>query len=1041
MVLTSADDRYTSDYDSPPAFNGQGTLILASAAWSRELEHHRAIQITSACRLSAALLECRGQEILQRKDRLETSKPTMKDSATVAPLVTGRKIRFSIDAVRYLGEVVKPPANGRVEVRWFTGPGRAQQTSVAVDEVETARLASQQRVYVPSEHGWRFGRLICEMSQADSREMLRTYAIALPDGVRHTLPEDAFHMHCEATIPDPFDVLSSRAVETPFLFEHRQNFARALISQRSAALGLTGLILARVDLYTHQLEAVRRILHDPIQRYLLADEPGLGKCIEAGAVVSQQLLDEPDCAVTVLTPAHLVHQWQAEFYARFDLEPDEQGGLQILPHSALSQPLPTPELLVVDQAHLLTHDQREALADLAVKRLLLLVPPQTLTHAPTLLPLLRLLDSARFAHTSEANLQSHLDDLGIAAIYPRVIQSKRYQLEVPPRTRQLLRCEGDLDPQSRQVVWEAFEAWRLAALRAAGEPADPDQPDSPTWQAKQAEFAQLLHAVSGCSAEALAWIKQRRADTANPPTQAEAVALDALAAALCDDSADRVALVVGILRQELQRHSKLPRTVVCTSFPQTAARIAQQLQDRLKLTVARIDRTLSPSAIEKSLRQFRSDPACSLLVWDDAVVGLDMHWAERLIHVDLPLDPAQIEARLTRLDRLSRASAKVPSVVLCSQLDDPAYDDLWQTLLAEGFAVYTHSIGDRGPMPARLVPWLVREAFVGGKASWAAALPEVRRLLDESAPAANQGELERKALPFAQSLTNLRICELDARPLAEAFLNYLKLVNNIDLPRLQHADPRSQARYHSLNNVLMPENWYNQIAPDLIRPLTFDRAEAQEDLDRQFLRPGHPLLDDLERFVIRDDRGKAFAMWRRQPGYRGIDLFARLEYIVELDTQRLGLGRELTRLAQAILPRRYETVFVRCLLKQPCVELLIESDIQTIAFLARSYDKRRDDTNLGKDRAAVIDQHITPEGWANLCQTLREHAESLWLNSAAWAEMRDNARTLTRDYFAGPGAIIPQADRVAEALLAALDRPLVRVDAAGVIVLAGSKCP
>jgi hypothetical protein len=967
----------------------------------------------------------------------------MKESATVAPLVKGQKVRFSLDAIRYLGEVAQPPANGRVEVCWFTGPGQAQRASVAVDEVELARLVSQQRVYVPTDHGWRFGRIVCQMDQADSRTPLRAFAIAFPDGVRHILPEDAFHMHCQATIPDPFDVLSSRAMETPFLFEHRHQFARALIVQRSAAAGLTGLILARADLYTHQLEAVRRILHDPIQRYLLADEPGLGKCIEAGAVVSQQLLDEPDCDVTVLVPAHLVAQWRAECYARFDLIPDDQGGLQILPHAALDRPLPTPQLLVVDEAHLLSAEQQQALARLAAERLLLLVPPMVLSDAQRLLPLLRLLDPPQFAGVQEADLQARLEDHRIEAIYPRTIQSHRYQLEIPPRPRQLLRVEGDLDPPSRQAIWEAFESWRVAALQTAGEPAGPDQPDSPIWQAKQAEFVRLLHAVSGCSAEALRLIEQRRADPAMPPSEAEAAALERLAAALRADAdaVDRVALVVGMVRQELQRHGRLPRTVICTSFPHTAARITQQLHDRLKLTVARIDRTTSPADIEKSLQQFRDEPACPLLVWDDAVVGLDLHWAERLIHVDLPLDPAQMELRLTRLDRLSRASAKVASVVLASQLDDPAYDDLWQTLLADGFAVYTRSIGDRLPLVSRLTRWLLREAFIGGKASWAAALPEVQRSLAESAPAPGQGERHRKALPFAQTLADLRLCERDARPLAEAFFNYLKLLNNIDLPRLQQADARSQARYHALNNVLMPEDWYNQIAPDLVRPLTFDRAEAQEDLDRQFLRPGHPLLDDLEQFVIRDDRGKAFAMWRRQPGYRGIDLFARLEYVVELDLAARGWGRELTRLAQTIMPRRYETLFVRCLLKPPHVELLIESDIQIIAYLARSYDKRRDDTNLGKERAAVIDQHITPQGWASLCQALREQAESLWLGSATWAEMRDTARALTRDYFAGPGAIIPQAQQVAAMLLADLERPLVRVDAVGVIILAGSKCP
>jgi len=47
----------------------------------------------------------------------------------------------------------------------------------------------------------------------------------------------------------------------------------------------------RIELEAHQIEVVRRVLQDPVQRYLLADEVGLGKTIEAGILIRQRVLD------------------------------------------------------------------------------------------------------------------------------------------------------------------------------------------------------------------------------------------------------------------------------------------------------------------------------------------------------------------------------------------------------------------------------------------------------------------------------------------------------------------------------------------------------------------------------------------------------------------------------------------------------------------------------------------------------------------------------------------------------------------------------
>ena len=66
-----------------------------------------------------------------------------------------------------------------------------------------------------------------------------------------------------------------------------------MADQRVLASDVLGLWSAAVDLEPHQYRVVQQVLRDPIQRYLLADEVGLGKTIEAGAILRQYVIDEP----------------------------------------------------------------------------------------------------------------------------------------------------------------------------------------------------------------------------------------------------------------------------------------------------------------------------------------------------------------------------------------------------------------------------------------------------------------------------------------------------------------------------------------------------------------------------------------------------------------------------------------------------------------------------------------------------------------------------------------------------------------------------
>src|SRR5439155_18919809 len=144
----------------------------------------------------------------------------------------------------------------------------------------------------------------------------------------------------------PVATLSSLAHETPFLFERRSEWLGRYLRQVSLSRGLRGLISSKIELFPHQVEVVRRVLQDPVVRYLLADEVGLGKTIEAGVILRQLRLDAPGLRILVLVPRLLVSQWQDELARRFGLDK-----LDVKPHEDIrvcdDDP---PGMLVIDEA-------------------------------------------------------------------------------------------------------------------------------------------------------------------------------------------------------------------------------------------------------------------------------------------------------------------------------------------------------------------------------------------------------------------------------------------------------------------------------------------------------------------------------------------------------------------------------------------------------------------------------------------------------------------------------------------------------------------
>ena len=101
------------------------------------------------------------------------------------------------------------------------------------------------------------------------------------------------------------------------MYDARDSLLNAYSRVISRAKGLKALLSCRIDLWPHQAFVAGTILLDRRRRYLLADEVGLGKTIEAGIVLHDLLAANANAKILILCPGALALQWLCEIYSKF----------------------------------------------------------------------------------------------------------------------------------------------------------------------------------------------------------------------------------------------------------------------------------------------------------------------------------------------------------------------------------------------------------------------------------------------------------------------------------------------------------------------------------------------------------------------------------------------------------------------------------------------------------------------------------------------------------------------------------------------------
>ncbi len=143
---------------------------------------------------------------------------------------------------------------------------------------------------------------------------LKRYVVTLDDGDETSCPRPSSGAAAQAR-PAGHAASEGRAADAKnFLL--RRTALQLDDERRNDALG--ALLASRVMVKPHQVGVVQRVLSCRRPRFVLADEVGLGKTIEAGMVFSALRLAGLARRVLVVAPSHLTVQWLVELFHKFN---------------------------------------------------------------------------------------------------------------------------------------------------------------------------------------------------------------------------------------------------------------------------------------------------------------------------------------------------------------------------------------------------------------------------------------------------------------------------------------------------------------------------------------------------------------------------------------------------------------------------------------------------------------------------------------------------------------------------------------------------
>ena len=169
------------------------------------------------------------------------------------------------------------------------------------------------------EGSWGKGVIIKRAKEPFAEDQPYWYWIKLPNGKTVKARETDIKIEYSQMNYAPEMQLKTYEFQHPTWFVNHLKVSRNRHLVNNATYGFQVLAGCRAYLLPHQISTVARCFETMPVRYMLADEVGLGKTVEACSILSILASENRSLRVLIVVPAALVSQWQNELHYKYSL--------------------------------------------------------------------------------------------------------------------------------------------------------------------------------------------------------------------------------------------------------------------------------------------------------------------------------------------------------------------------------------------------------------------------------------------------------------------------------------------------------------------------------------------------------------------------------------------------------------------------------------------------------------------------------------------------------------------------------------------------
>ena len=602
------------------------------------------------------------------------------------PFALGQRWISDTESELGLGTVVQ--VEGRMVTVLF--PATGENRMFSRNEAPLTRVIYNPGDTVESHEGWSLS--VEELTEKDG--LVVYHGIHSETGEKTSLRETLLNHNIRFNKPQ--DRLFAGQIDRLDRFGIR--YQCQLLRHQLATSDLLGLQGPRVGLIPHQMWIAHEVGRRYAPRVLLADEVGLGKTIEAGLIIHQQLLTGRAERVLIIVPDTLRHQWLVEMLRRFNLRfsvfdedrcveafADHDNpfyteqlvicSLELLrKKKRLDQALDADwDLLVVDEAHHLEWTEEapsrayqvvEALSEVVPGVLLLTATPDQLGHESHFARL-RLLDPDRFydydAFLAEENSYK---DVAVAA---EALAGDAKLSDAAINSLTELLSEKDIAPSIRLIQAEDIDSELQQAARSEllQELLDRHGTGRVLYRNSRASvkgfpkriFNAYPHAMPEQYLTAARVNEMMGGRKTLEAKAAQALSPEKLYQEFEDNSASwwkfdpRVDWLIEFLKSHRSK-----KVLIIASGADTALSLEEALRTREGIQATVFHEGMSIIERDKAGAYFAQEEggAQALICSEIGSEGRNFQFASHLVLFDLPLNPDLLEQRIGRLDRIGQ---------------------------------------------------------------------------------------------------------------------------------------------------------------------------------------------------------------------------------------------------------------------------------------------------------------------------------------------------------------------------------------------------